>query len=268
MLAAAAQMATARQRPLQLESLGDVSPCVCDMLQKQEACLQAGGYIVRNSFIDTVGDAVDRELLGSRSRRHSEPPTVRSCSSSRSMAIFEDGVDGEMDLDRASDVSKEDSASTRWPSQGGCSQDRSPCQPYAQPYSQKDDFGENVPDDAEILFAEGLKRFVLTNCAFLRISGSSYRSTPDGMPSRSASCRSLPDGKIGATGSLMFFVSGLPWARRAKWLVPLRLCVSKVFEACGYSVFISLGQLYVKDARSRWNYMVKVDFAPALASQR
>jgi hypothetical protein len=109
------------------------------------------------------------------------------------------------------------------------------------------------PSAEELAFTNAVRESVLVHCAWLKFTGFSYYSTPEG-------------GMGGSTGCLMFFVCGLPWARRSKWLVPLRLAASKVLDACGFDLYINNGNLYLNDRRN--NLRLKVDFSPALSSRR
>lgn len=96
-----------------------------------------------------------------------------------------------------------------------------------------------------------LRETVLHACGFLRIRGNSWRSS-----------RQLQRTELGSMGCLMFFVFGLPWAVRSKWLVPLRWTAAGVLHKCGYIAKVHAGKLYVSNqARS---LTVTVDFAPSL----
>lgn len=116
--------------------------------------------------------------------------------------------------------------------------------------------GSNEPidgPDAAWAGCEELRQTILARCGFLRIVASS--------------CRPFPvHGKSQCSGSLTFYVAGLPWARRARWVVPLRLGVAKVLESCGYRTEMSLGVLYVSDPEG--SYRARVGFAPPLRAAR
>jgi hypothetical protein len=97
---------------------------------------------------------------------------------------------------------------------------------------------------------ENIRQSVLKECGFLRIEGSSYRP----------STGYTKDEQAGSQGCLMFFISGLPWAKRAKWLVPLRWTVGQVLQFRGLHAEVVAGSLYLTDDDG---VKVRVDFLPA-----
>jgi hypothetical protein len=120
-----------------------------------------------------------------------------------------------------------------------------------------DSDAESIPADSLDAdeHVEELRQIVLTKCSFMRLQSFNYRRTDP----------STPAGRAGITGSLMFYMGGLPWTRRGKWLIPLRLCISKFLDDSGYHTCFSGGRLIVSDASE--SFKVRVDFAVAMASQ-
>jgi len=217
------------------------------MQRAQEAALESEGFIVKNSFID---ESSCQPSEGSRTRRHSAPPSptrfsfVRHPESSFGSLVRRNKSDG------ADDSDCDDDAST----QASCSPGRHRCPSSADSACAED--GSNEPidgPDAAWPGCEELRQAILAKCGFLRIVGSSYRPFP-------------VRGKSACSGSLMFYVAGLPWARRARWVVPLRLGVAKVLESCGYRTQMVVGVLYVSDPEG--SYRVRISFAPSLSSAR
>lgn len=93
-----------------------------------------------------------------------------------------------------------------------------------------------------------LKDLILEECAFLRIHGSSYRQ------------RHRPD-RSGDDFAMIFFIAGLPWAKRDKWLVPLRWTVAMVLQRRGLPASVVSGGLRLEDRQS--GLSVCVDFLAA-----
>jgi hypothetical protein len=217
------------------------------MQRAQEATLQSKGFVIKNGFIDEP--AAEPAAGGSRARRQSAPPSMTRFDSARHTEFPVDDSDKSRDnFDKC--LESDDDASTRASSSSPCRRMRS--SDTASTFAEDGgDSGRECVDEGASWATEELRRAILTSCGFLRIQGSSYR------PVR---CRS------GCTGSLIFYVAGLPWARRAKWVVPLRLSVSKVLEGCGYCTTMHMGVLYVVDPES--SLKVRVGFAPSLRSAK
>lgn len=248
------------------------------LLRAQEAALQSEGFVVKNCFID---ESPSQKSEGSRTRRHSAPPSptrfmfIRHPESPFGSLVPRQKSDGADDSDFDDDASTERNSPCRlsgWDgdkssnsadvsdnddetsTQASCTPGRNRCPSSADSACAEDGAIEPIhgPDAAEAA-CEELRLAILDKCGFLRLVDSSYRPFPN-------------RGKSDCSGSLMFYVAGLPWARRARWVVPLRLGVSKVLESCGYRTQMSVGVLYVSDPEG--SYRVRISFAPSLASAR
>jgi len=215
------------------------------MQRAQEAALQSEGFVVKNCCID---ESPRQPSEGSRARRHSAPPSTTRFSFVRHAESSFGSLVRRNKTDSVDDSDYDDDAST----QASCSPGRRGCPSSAGSVCAED--GSSEPDAAWAA-CEALRQAILDKCGFLRIVGSSYR------PSPIRSC-----GKPACSGCLMFYVAGLPWARRARWVVPLRLGVAQVLESCGYRTQMSVGVLYVSDPESSYN--VRISFAPSLSSTR
>lgn len=99
-----------------------------------------------------------------------------------------------------------------------------------------------------------LRDVLLDELRFLRVHGSSYRDARLLEPQQ-ADRRSCE-------GSLMLFIAGLPWAKRARWLVPLRWTVAMVLQKKGVMATVISGKLYVTDDSTR--ITLHIDFLPSL----
>jgi hypothetical protein len=220
---------------------------VSAMQRAQEAALQSEGFVVKNCFID---ESPCRPSEGARSRRHSAPPSPTRFTFVRHPESSFGSLVPRNKSDSVDDSDYDDDAST----QASCSPGRHRC-PSSADSACADDGGNEPIDgpDAADAGCEELRLAILDKCGFLRIVDSSYRPF-------------LNRGKSDCSGSLMFYVAGLPWARRARWVVPLRLGVAKVLESCGYRTQMSVGVLYVSDPEG--SYRVRISFAPSLASAR
>lgn len=235
------------------------SASVEDMQRAQEAILQSGGFLVKNGFIDESPAGPAQE--GSRSRRHSCPPPssptaadwsprhpgassaptparMSSHTSSSSCAGF--GIDD--DNDSTHDGS----------SQGSSPRGRGRCLSSTDSAQGDEGVGHSSTTDPTWSAAEELRTAILTKCAFLRFAGDTYKTFPS------------PSSMSGCTGSFMFYVWGLPWARRARWVVPLRMSVAKVLECSGYRTQMCAGVLYVSDEAE--SFKIRISFAPSLAA--
>jgi len=220
-------------------------PSLSAMQRAQEAALQSEGYVVKNCFID---ESPCQPSEGSQTRRHSAPPSPARFSFVRHSASSFGSLVRRNKSVSVDDSDDDDDAST----QASCSPGLHRCPSSADSICADDGSSEPTDGpDAVWCSCEDLRQAILDKCGFLRIVGSSYRPF-------------LVRGKPDCSGSLMFYVAGLPWARRARWVVPLRMGVAKVLESCGYLTQMSVGVLYVSDPEG--SYVVRISFAPYLAS--
>jgi len=106
---------------------------------------------------------------------------------------------------------------------------------------------EAEPEPDAGVAAEELAQLVERECAFMRISGHSVQT--------SSTAR-----KCAAACTLRFFVHGLPWAKRAKWLQPLLWSVSAVLARHGVEAGMKGGELVaITDSGAA----VRIDFVAA-----
>lgn len=110
----------------------------------------------------------------------------------------------------------------------------------ASPWSVSQENGETLAD------------WVEKDCSFLRISGRDYYDEENQLRR-----------KRGVVKSIVFYIRGLPWAKRARWLMPLLWSVASVLKARGCTTRVQAGELYVQLSGMRNEEYVRVDFAAA-----
>jgi len=96
---------------------------------------------------------------------------------------------------------------------------------------------------------ESLAELVHRECGFLRIRGHGLRAET-----------STKAKKRGIAATICFYVRGLPWVKRTKWLMPLFWSVAPVLQRCGCTTMVQGGELYVSPGSGA---MVRIDFAAA-----
>lgn len=99
---------------------------------------------------------------------------------------------------------------------------------------------------------ESLATLIERDCSFLKIAGRDYYDEQNQLRR-----------KRGVVKSLVFFIKGLPWAKRARWLMPLLWSVSSVLKARGCGTRVQAGELYVQLPGMCSEEFVRVDFAAA-----
>lgn len=99
---------------------------------------------------------------------------------------------------------------------------------------------------------ETLADWVEKDCRFLRISGRDFYDEENQLRR-----------KRGVVKSIVFYIKGLPWAKRARWLMPLLWSVASVLKARGCTTRVQAGELYVQLSGMREEEYVRVDFAAA-----
>lgn len=96
---------------------------------------------------------------------------------------------------------------------------------------------------------DALIETIKSECGFLRIQSHALDTSP-----------SWKVGRRGVTANLRFFVSGLPWAKRSKWLQPLLWSVAVMLKKSDVDVVVKGGKLKVFLGAG---FSVHVDFAAA-----
>jgi len=97
--------------------------------------------------------------------------------------------------------------------------------------------------------AEELAVLVKRDCSFLRIRAHAVQSET-----------TAKLGRRSAAATLRFFIHGLPWAKRAKWLQPLLWSVASVLSRAGTEATVKGGELIASPAG---NVAVRIDFTAA-----
>eukprot|EP00747_Dinoflagellata_sp_TGD_P183480 gnl/TRDRNA2_/TRDRNA2_38383_c0_seq2.p1 gnl/TRDRNA2_/TRDRNA2_38383_c0~~gnl/TRDRNA2_/TRDRNA2_38383_c0_seq2.p1 ORF type:complete len:430 (-),score=80.49 gnl/TRDRNA2_/TRDRNA2_38383_c0_seq2:134-1354(-) len=169
--------------------------------------LQAVGFLVQNSFIDSYADA----------NEHSVPLVTQPCCGSLLTAPMPQATMLQVPMLTSGQVA----AST--------------CHVVSE--------AEEVPADHELeAAADRLAAVVEDKCGWLRIRGHGLqycrasRQRPGRQRSRTQR-QTLP--------TLRFYVTGLPWAKRAKWEQPLLWSVSAVLQKWGATTKMKGGELSV-----------------------
>jgi hypothetical protein len=101
-----------------------------------------------------------------------------------------------------------------------------------------------------------LAALVESKCSFLRLVGHDIYSEVNEVRR-----------KRGVVKCMVFYVRCLPWAKRAKWLLPLLWAVAKVLNAQGCTTKVQAGELYAQlpgEGNCDSNF-VRIDFAAARA---
>lgn len=111
---------------------------------------------------------------------------------------------------------------------------------------------------AEVEADEELVALVEQECAFLRLVGEkmSYEETTHLRRQR------------GVERCVVFYCKGLPWAKRAKWLLPLLWSVAAVLRSKGVFTKVQSGELYAQMPGAQGepasgSRLVRLDFAAA-----
>lgn len=97
--------------------------------------------------------------------------------------------------------------------------------------------------------AEELAALVKRDCGFLRIRAHAVQAETTSKL-----------GRRSAAATLRFFIHGLPWAKRAKWLQPLLWSVASVLTRAGTEATVKGGELI---ASPKANVAVRIDFTAA-----
>lgn len=99
--------------------------------------------------------------------------------------------------------------------------------------------------------ADELVALVERECAFLRLVGekASYEETTRLRLQR------------GVERCVIFYCKGLPWAKRAKWLLPLLWSVAAVLKSKGVFTKVQGGELYAQMPGA--DSLIRLDFAAA-----
>jgi len=86
-------------------------------------------------------------------------------------------------------------------------------------------------------------------CGFLRIHGSGmYTESSSKLKHR------------GVEASVLFYIKGLPSAKRAKWVLPLLWSVASILQRRGWPAVVKGGKLYMP---IRTGMLARIDFAAA-----
>lgn len=209
---------------------------------KPDCLLTSAGAVVRNTFIDIPEppEACGRSSSvppGMRLAMESEPgsPMLRR-RRARHMTMPEQSIRGLL-ADLCTD------SPPRQPSvSSGCTESTT-C-------SEWDGAGGEAEEEAWRAAGDKLARLVLKECAFMRFRGFWLHAEKSGRARRR-----------GVAGILRFYVHGLPWAKRAKWLQPLLWTVMAVLEKHRLAATMQGGQLYAP--LEGLGALVRVDFAAA-----
>lgn len=97
-----------------------------------------------------------------------------------------------------------------------------------------------------------LAALVESKCSFLRLMGQEFYNEVNEVRR-----------KRGVVKCVVFYVRGLPWAKRAKWLLPLLWAVAKVLNAQGCTTKVQAGEMYAQLPGARGHDLVRLDFAAA-----
>lgn len=107
----------------------------------------------------------------------------------------------------------------------------------------------SLPDEDD--WAEEVAAQVRLACPFLRLAGRGLYEE-----------RNLHRRKRGVAKCAVFYVYGLPWTKRARWLLPLLWAVASVLKLRGCTAKVQARELYVQVPGPGRGY-VRVDFAAA-----
>jgi hypothetical protein len=99
---------------------------------------------------------------------------------------------------------------------------------------------------------EALAKWIERDCSFLRIAGRDYYDEQNQLRR-----------KRGVVKSIVFYIRGLPWAKRARWLMPLLWSVASVLKARGCTSRVQAGELYVQLPGMCTEDFIRIDFAAA-----
>jgi len=209
------------------------------MCAEQAQRLTAFGATVHNTFIDIPAD--DSAEFVARRRASSLPPRVRAepCSAS---PRYESSAKPNliMPLKNSSQLLHLD----------GLLLQQSPRSTASTTCSSTEHQSLELEGESEldgVVAAEALAQLVERECAFMRISGHSVQTANTAR-------------KCAAACTLRFFVHGLPWAKRAKWLQPLLWSVSAVLARHGVEAGMKGGELV---ATTDSGAAVRIDFVAA-----
>jgi hypothetical protein len=112
-----------------------------------------------------------------------------------------------------------------------------------------------VPPEPATPESVELAALVERECGFLRITGKDFFEELDKIRKRRCG-----NSSGGLSMCVVFHCRGLPWAKRAKWLVPLLWSVAAVLKLRNCIAKVQAGELYVK-LPSACSF-VRLDFIP------
>mmetsp|Transcript_16576 Transcript_16576/g.37450 ORF Transcript_16576/g.37450 Transcript_16576/m.37450 type:complete len:259 (-) Transcript_16576:186-962(-) len=217
---------------------------VCVTATAQVENLLAGGFVVRNTFIDAPNPWQEGAM---QRRTHSAPPAPEpagrlAARESRAAIAGTDlsPITSEWSRSSSSAKSRQDSPSPSRQSTAASSA-----------FSER---GGGAAGDADFMeacldSARQVSELVERECAFLRIRG-------HGLHAKSSANAKRSDLAV----TLRFYVSGLPWAKRSKWLLPLLWSVAAVLQRNGCGARVQGGRLCVP---LETGAAVRIDFAAA-----
>lgn len=233
--------------------------------QKQIASLHAHGLVVRNTFID--GPTPVPRHAAPRARSAPSEFCRRPLDSARCPTKCGDtpldtprSVSTACPTDSCSPADSSCSSSTAWQYEADCqclssniSSSRRPSLSSCPSLDNSD--GEILPKGLPYGIgsreesARQILELVQHECAFLRIRGHGLRIEKHRQRSVAA--------------TLCIFVQGLPWSKRAKWLLPLLWSVSAVLQRCGCAARVRGGVLRAPLDDVDGGETLRIDFAAA-----
>lgn len=217
--------------------------------------LKAGGVILKNTFLEIP--SAPQCLVARRSR--SQPAALVSRQASDESSHDESPATSVQR--RHSDYAPFSTSQASWPCANKAEQllEDTPLSCVSTACSEVDMQSEleaeetiNFGEEFEKAIAQ-LASIVEEACAFLRIQGHSLHT--DLVASRRRSAASAP------VATLRFFVRGLPWAKRARWVQPLLWSVVPSLQKRGVMVNMKGGDLTA--TLNGGTQVVRLDFSSA-----
>lgn len=274
---------------MMMEAAKEQSP-LCRTQFLQVEAIKAFGLVVKNTFIDDAAPPLEEQRLAAR-RSSSVPPAfrigsshsaddeddkvirsssdpvfgVQSCPLSahirRGRPTFERKSDNEsLCLSPGSTCSGRDlsPASSVTTSTTTCCSTSTECTGlnWAEALDVEEAAAtleeEEAVDDMDA--ARELADVVARDCAFLRLTDQVIYDETSHVRRRR-----------GVTKCVLFHCRGLPWAKRAKWLLPLLWSVAAVLRRKGCTTKVQAGELYAQlpSACSESPQLVRLDFGAA-----
>jgi hypothetical protein len=245
----------------------------------QSEAFKAFGLVVKNTFIDDAAPAVEEDSPASR-RASSVPAAMRmaydqeadeklgvkSCppgayakrGRGRHATTYSDSSTtcSGREFSPTSSITTSTSTSMCCSTPTECiglswaesmdSEDEAEAVPEAESSSDSEVDGEDQTAE--------LTALVERDCAFLRLAGHQVYDETSHLRRRR-----------GVSKCVVFYCRGLPWAKRAKWLLPLLWSVAAVLKARGCTCKVQAGELYAQlpSARKSGTAFVRVDFGAA-----